>query len=133
MISGLRRGTAVAVVLAAGSVVAAEELAARVEKADAAAKANAATAPGRDWIRRHSASSAKLLMPTLSKCLPDEGDTPTVFAIYVRLSQKGRVVEVVTELDEGLSACLTSGSGATQFPAPPRDGYWIQLNMAADL
>jgi hypothetical protein len=134
MVPGARRGIAVvAALLAAGAVVAAEDLAARVERAEAAAKANAATTQGREWIRRNSASSAKLLMPTLNKCLPDDGDIPTVFAIYVRLSQKGRVVEAVTELDEDLGACLTSGSAATQFPAPPRDGYWIQLNMAADL
>jgi hypothetical protein len=134
MVWGVRRGTAVvAVALAAGVVVAAEDLAARVEKAEAAAKANAASAAGREWNRRHSAASAKLLMPTLDKCLPEDGDIPTVFAVYVRLSGKGRVQEAVTELDVDLSSCLTAGAAATVFPAPPRDGYWIQLNMAADL
>lgn len=137
MVSGARRGRAVAVALvllaAAAGVVAAEDLEARVEKAEAAAKANAATTEGREWIRRNSAASAKLLMPVLDKCLPEDGDIPTVFAVYVRLSDKGRVQEALTELDADLGACLTSGAAATKFAAPPRDGYWIQLNMAADL
>ncbi len=137
MVSGARRGLAFAVALGclavSAGVVAAEDLEAQVGKAEAAAKANAATTEGREWIRRNSAASAKLLMPVLHKCLPEDGDIPTVFAVYVRLSEKGRVQEALTELDADLGACLTSGAAATKFAAPPRDGYWIQLNMAADL
>ena len=120
--------------VAAGPALAQESLAARARKAQEAAKANAASPQGRAWLKSHSAAVDQLLIPVLNACLPKpEGDIPTVFSIYVRLSRKGSANEIVTELDAKLAKCMTEEARATPFPAAPRDDYWIQVNMAADL
>jgi hypothetical protein len=53
--------------------------------------------------------------------------------VFVRLSRKGRVLEVLTDLDPSLGACMTAGAREVQLPEPPRDDYWVQVNLAASL
>jgi hypothetical protein len=132
---GVRRVVLVGVVcLATGQALAQEDLAARVKKAQDAARANAASPQGREWKARHSSATDRLMIPLLNRCLPDPpGDVPTVFSVFVRLSQKGRVREVVTDLDAKLGTCMTAAAGETPFPEAPREDYWIQVNMAAPL
>ena len=132
---GIGRVVLVGVVwLAAGPALAQEDLAARVKKAQDAANANAATPQGREWKQRNSPATGRLMIPVLNQCLPDPpGDIPTVFSVFARLSQKGRVKEVVTELDAKLGTCMTAAAAAIPFPEAPRDDYWIQVNMAAPL
>ncbi len=132
---GVRRGVVLGcVLLGAVRVPAQEGLAARVEKAQAAALANAASAEGRDWTQRHSAATDRLMVPLLNQCLPDPpGDIPTVFSVYVRLSPAGQAREVLTELDASLGKCMTAAARQLKFPAAPREDYWIQVNMAAPL
>jgi hypothetical protein len=120
--------------LAARPALAQDDLAARVKKAQDAARANAASPQGREWAQRHSSATGRLLIPVLNRCLPEPaGDIPTVFSVYVRLSQAGRVREVVTELDAALGKCMTTAAREMPFPEAPRDDYWIQVNMAAPL
>jgi hypothetical protein len=131
----IRRGVVVALVwFTAAETRGLEDLAARVAKARQAARANAASASGREWMHRHSDAASRLMIPILNGCVPEPGaDIPTAFSLFLRLSEKGRVREVVTELDAGLGTCMTAAAGETQLPEPPRDDYWIQLNMATDL
>ena len=135
MSRGVRRGAMLAFAwLAAGQALAQEDLAARVKKAQDAARANAASPQGREWMQRNSSATDRLMIPLLNRCLPDPpGDIPTVFSVYVRLSQAGRVREVVTELDASLGKCMTAAAREMPFPEAPRDDYWIQVNMAAPL
>jgi hypothetical protein len=120
--------------LLAGQAFAQEDLAARVRKAQEAARANAASPQGREWMHRHSAATDRLMIPLLNQCLPDPpGDIPTVFSVYVRLSPTGRAHEVVTELDASLGQCMSTAARAMKFPAAPREDWWIQVNMAAPL
>ena len=131
----VRRGVLLGVVLlAARPVLAQDDLAARVKKAQDAARANAASPQGREWAKSHSSATGRLLIPVLNRCLPEPaGDIPTVFSVYVRLSQAGRVREVVTELDAALGKCMTDAAREMPFPEAPREDYWIQVNMAAPL
>jgi hypothetical protein len=39
----------------------------------------------------------------------------------------------VTEIDAELGRCLTKESREVQLPEAPREGFWIQLNLAAML
>lgn len=119
--------------LAAGSALAVEQKGTRVETARWAAGLNARSQAGREWMNQNSATIARLLVPVLNKCVPDTGDELTAFSLYVRLSRKGRVSEVVTDLDVSLGRCITSGAGEVQLPEAPRDDYWIQVNLAASL
>ena len=132
---GVRRGVLLGfVLLAAGHVLAQEDLAARVKKAQDAARANAASPEGREWIKASSPAAGRLMIPVLNRCLPDPpGDIPTVFEVYVRLSRAGRVREIVTELDAALGKCMTTAAREMPFPEAPREDYWIQVNMAAPL
>lgn len=119
--------------LAAGSALAVEQKGTRVETARWAAGLNARSQAGREWMSQNSATMARLLVPVLNKCLPDTGDELTAFSLYVRLSRKGRVQEVITDLDVSLGRCMTSGAGEVRLPDAPRDDYWIQINLAASL
>jgi hypothetical protein len=132
---GVRRGVVLGfALLAAGQALAQEDLAARVKKAQDAARANAASPQGREWMQRNSSATDRLMIPLLNQCLPDPpGDIPTVFSVYVRLSPAGRAREVVTELDASLGKCMTAGAREMKFPEAPREDYWIQVNMAAPL
>ena len=101
-----------------------EDLAARVKKAQDAARANAASPQGREWKQRNSSATGRLLIPVLNRCLPESaGDIPTVFSVYIR-AQAGRVREVVTELDASLGQCMTAAAREMPFPEAPRDDYW---------
>jgi hypothetical protein len=134
MLWSIRRGVLSGVVLLAICPALAQDLDARVKRAEDAARANAASTEGREWAKRHSAATGRLMIPVLNQCLPDPpGDIPTVFSVYVRLSEKGRAREVVTELDAKLASCMTTAAEKMPFPEPPRDDYWIQVNMAAPL
>lgn len=135
MSRGVRRGVLLAfALLAACQALAQEDLAARVKKAQDAARANAASPQGREWMQRNSSAAGRLMIPVLNQCLPEPaGDIPTVFSVFVRLSRVGRVREVVTELDASLGTCMTAAAREMPFPEAPRDDYWIQVNMAAPL
>ena len=131
-----RRGVVLGfVLLAASQAFAQEDLAARVRRADAAARANAATPEGREWLQQYSSLVDRLMIVVLNRCLPDPPDdeTPTMFSVYLRLSRTGRASEIVTELDAALGKCMTTIARNIPFPDAPRDDYWIRLNMAAPL
>ena len=130
-----RRSAVVAGValLVAGGAFAAEEKPTRVETARWAAGLNAASGSGREWMQRHSSMVGRLMVPVLNRCLPEAGDEVTAFSVFLRLSRKGQVREVVTEVDVSLGVCMTAGAHDVQLPEPPRDDYWIQLNLAAAL
>jgi len=132
---GVRRGVLLGfALLAAGHVLAQEDLAERVKKAHEAARANAASPEGRELIKGNSPAAGRLMIPVLNRCLPDPpGDIPTVFEVYVLLSRAGRVREIVTELDAALGKCMTTAARDMPFPEAPREDYWIQVNMAAPL
>jgi hypothetical protein len=132
---GCRRIVAGAVAwLAACQVFAQDDLAARVKKAQDAARANAASREGREWKQRSSSATGRLLIPVLNQCLPEtDGDNPSVFSVYVRLSKAGRALEVITDLDDSVGKCMSAAARELPFPAAPRDDYWVQVNMAAPL
>jgi hypothetical protein len=131
----VRRAAALAVaVLAAADSALAQDLAARVKSADAAAKANEATPEGRAWKKSHLHAIDRLMILYLNRCLPEPpGDIPTLFSVYVRLGKDGKAREIVTELDDGVGKCMTTAAREAPFPEPPRDDYWVQVNMAAPL
>lgn len=131
-----RRGVVLGLaLLAAGLASAQEDHAARVRKAEAAARANAATPAGRQWIERNLFATDRLMMLVLNRCLPEapDDDIPQGFAVFVRLSRAGRAQEIVTELDAEIGKCMTTAAKDLPFPEAPREDYWIAVNMAAPL
>lgn len=112
----------------------AQENGTRLETARWAAELNAKSESGREWKARNEPTIGKLVTPVLNGCLPEEGDEITAFSVFLRLSRKGRVLEVLTDLDDpSLGTCMTSSSRDLQLPEPPRDDYWVQINLAASL
>jgi hypothetical protein len=129
-----REGLVLAIVFGAASgALVAQEKGTRLETARWAADLNAKSASGRDWNARNVPAIGKLLTPVLNGCLPDDGDEVTAFSVFVRLSRKGRVLEVLTDLDASLGTCMTAGARDVQMPEPPRDDYWLQVNLAASI
>ena len=120
--------------VAASGPAAAQEKGTRLETARWAAELNAKSESGREWKARNEPTIGKLVTPVLNGCLPEEGDEITAFSVFLRLSRKGRVLEVLTDLDDpSLGTCMTSSSRDLQLPEPPRDDYWVQVNLAASL
>jgi hypothetical protein len=119
--------------LAAPGIPGAEEKATSLETARWAADLNAKSESGREWMARNVPAIGKLVTPVLHGCLSDAGDELTAFSVFVRLSRKGRALEVLTDLDASLGACMTAGARELQLPEPPRDDYWVQVNLAASL
>jgi hypothetical protein len=112
----------------------AQETGTRLETAQWAADLNAKSASGRAWNARNVPTIARLVAPILNGCVPEEGDEVTAFSVFVRLSRKGRVLEVLTDLDDpSLGVCMTNGARPLQMPEAPRDDYWVQVNLAAGL
>jgi hypothetical protein len=120
--------------LAAGQALAQEDLAARVQKAQDAVRANLESPGGREWMQRNRFATDRLMILLLNRCLPEPaGDIPTTFSVYLRLSKTGRASEILTELDAVLGKCMTDAGRELPFPEAPRDDYWIEVNMAAPL
>ena len=106
----------------------------RIKQAHDLALAHSAWPQGRSWLTANKAKAGQLLIPVLNRCLPESSDDEiTGFSIYLRLSQKGRILEVVTDLDAALGRCMTKEAGQVQLPETPREDFWIQLNLAAGL
>jgi len=137
MTRGLRPGMAVGVVI--GSLLAsvgllAEDASPRLKLAQDLARAHAASAPGKAWLARNHAKAGELLVPVLQKCVEDDDDGElTSFSTYLRLSQKGKVLEIVTEIDAELDRCMTREAKDVQLAPAPREDFWIQVNLATML
>lgn len=129
----LRRGVLPGLwVLAASVAVAAPPT--PLKQAHDLALAHAAWPQGRSWLTVNKAKAGQLVIPILNRCLPKSPeDEVTAFSIYLRLSQKGKVLEVVTDIDAALGRCMTNEAAEVQLPAAPRQDFWIQVNVAAGL
>jgi len=122
-----------AVLLMLGSVAAAAP-SKRLKLAQDLARAHAAWEPGRAWLTENLSKAGQVLIPVLNRCVPDSPDGElTAFSVYLRLSQKGRILEVVSDVDVELDRCMTRESRETQLPEAPREDFWIQANLAASL
>ena len=106
----------------------------RVKLAQDLARAHAAWPQGRDWLAENLSKTGQLLIPVLNRCVPDSPDGElTAFSVYLRLSQKGKILEIVTDIDAELGRCMTRESREVQLPQAPREDFWIQVNLAAPL
>lgn len=128
----LRKGVLLGLAMLAAVAVA--EKPTRVKLAQDLARAHAAWPQGRDWLTENLSKTGQLVIPVLSRCVPDSPDGElTAFSVYLRLSQKGKILEVVTDIDAELGRCMTRESREVQLPEAPREDFWIQVNLAAPL
>jgi hypothetical protein len=134
MRNGWRWPVILGLAFGAASGALAQEKGTRFETARWAADLNAKSESGREWAARNVPAIGRLVTPVLNGCVPEDADEVTAFSVFLRLSRKGRVVEVLTDLDDpSLGACLTTGARELKVPEPPRDDYWVQVNLAASL
>jgi hypothetical protein len=106
----------------------------RLKLAEDLARAHSVLPQGREWLNRHRTTAGKLMIPILQRCVEEPGEPELMaFSLFVRLSQKGKVLEVVTDLDAALGRCMTREAKDVKLPDTPREGFWIQLNLAAPL
>jgi len=107
---------------------------ARLKLAQDLARAHAAWPPGRAWLDQNLSKASQRLIPVLNRCVPDVEDGElTAFSVYLRLSQKGKILEVVADVDAELGRCMTRESAAVPLAEAPREDFWIQVNLAAML
>lgn len=128
---GVGRVLALLLVLASAAAAQAPP---RLKLAQDLARAHSVWQPGRDWLEQHRAKADKLVVPVLNRCVPDDPDGElTAFTVYLRLSKTGEIREIVADIDDQLGRCMTTGAREVRLPAPPREDFWIQLNLAATL
>ena len=128
----LRKGVLLGLAMLASVAVA--EQPTRVKLAQDLARAHAAWPQGRDWLTENRSKTGQLVITVLNRCVPDSPDGElTAFSVYLRLSQKGKILEVVTDIDAELGRCMTRESREVQLPEAPREDFWIQVNLAAPL
>ena len=129
----LRQGVLLDVLVLAASVAVAAPPTV-LKTAHDLAVAHAAWPQGRSWLDANKTKAGQLVIPVLNRCLPKSPeDELTAFSIYLRLSQKGKILEVVTDLDAALGRCMTNEAREVQLPEAPREDFWIQVNLAAGL
>ena len=129
----LRQGVLLGVSIVAASVAVAAPPT-PLKAAHDLAVAHAAWPQGRAWLDANKSKAGDLVVPILNRCLPKSPeDELTAFSLYLRLSQKGRILEVVTDLDVALGRCMTGEAREVQLPEAPRENFWIQVNLAAGL
>jgi hypothetical protein len=133
--SGVLAGLLAPALMASGLASAQEEpLLPRVKLAQDLSRAHAASAAGKEWLARNHAKAAQRMVPVLQRCVEDVEDGELMsFSTYLRLSQKGKVLEIVTELDPQLGRCMTDEAKGVQLPQAPREDFWFQVNLAAIL
>ena len=106
----------------------------RLKTAQDLARAQAAWPPGHEWLTRNLTETGQLLIPVLSRCLPDTAeDEVTAFSVYLHLSRRGTILEVVTDISAELGRCMTREAREVDLPEGPRDDFWVQVNLAAGL
>jgi len=107
---------------------------ARLKLAQDLARAHAVSPAGKQWLAKNHAKAGELMIPVLQKCVEDsdEGEL-TSFSTYLRLSQKGKVLEIVTEIDAELDRCMTREAKDVQLAPAPREDFWVQVNLATML
>ena len=107
---------------------------ARLKLAQDLARAHAVSPAGKQWLAKNHAKAGELMIPVLQRCVEDsdEGEL-TSFSTYLRLSQKGRVLEIVTEIDAELDRCMSREAKDVQLAPAPREDFWIQVNLATML
>lgn len=132
MRGALRKGGLLGLAMLASVAVA--EPPTRVKVAQDLARAHAAWPQGRDWLTGNLSKAGQLVIPVLNRCVPDSPDGElTAFSIYLRLSQTGKILEIVTDIDAELGRCMSRESRGIQLPEAPREDFWIQVNLAAPL
>ena len=134
-----RRGAIVGVLLSATFATFAfaqspSQPSARLKLAQDLARAHAVSPAGKQWLAKNHAKAGELMVPVLQKCVEDsdEGEL-TSFSTYLRLSQKGKVLEIVTEIDAELDRCMSREAKDVQLAPAPREDFWIQVNLATML
>jgi hypothetical protein len=134
MRGALRNGVLFGLAMVASAATA--EPPARIKLAQDLARAHAAWPQGRGWLTENLSKTGQLVIPVLNRCVPDSPDGElTAFSIYLRLSQKGRILDVVADIERGeeLGRCMTREAREVQLPEAPREDFWIQVNLAAPL
>jgi hypothetical protein len=74
-------------------------------------------------MARNVPTIGRLVTPILNGCLPEDGEEVTAFSVFVRLSRKNRVLEMLTNLDPSLKTCMTAKTHELQLPEPPQNDY----------
>jgi hypothetical protein len=98
--------------------------------AEAAAKANAATADGQKFADSIGAKFGREQGRTVQECAkqskpPDVSD----FDVFVRLDGTGAVDQTVVKPPTTLAKCVGDKMLGWKTLAPPRDGYWVKVGV----
>jgi predicted TIM-barrel fold metal-dependent hydrolase len=116
-----------AVALAAATLVLAGALRAdQFEEALAAARANLATADGRDYDRRVGARFEERQKEALAECAANARPEDLVpFTVAVQMSGAGHADQVLLRPPTPVAICLRWSIRETAYPHPPKGSWWV--------
>lgn len=110
--------------------LAGDQAADSLKKAREAVRRDARTREGIDWERQHAPWLGPVLTPLGEQCREDApSGQDKKFTIYLRLSAKGQVVEVLSDSETPYAVCFRDSVARITFPRIPRDGYWFEIVM----
>jgi hypothetical protein len=102
----------------------------RIVAAEAAAKADAATAAGGKYDETVGQAFGKDHGPTIGRCAkaakrPDLSD----FDLFLRVDATGVVEEVLVKPATNISGCVQTKLAGWKVPPPARAGTWVKVSV----
>ncbi len=91
---------------------------------------NAETSEGKTYDTKLGQYLAKNHANTMKKCFDTIKDPITNgFKVVILLSKKGSVLNIALRPETNISKCFSDALISGIFPVPPKDNYWVKINM----
>lgn len=101
------------------------------ETAASAEQANVSTPAGKAFDAAIGEEFASRHVNTMTRCtlrLPAAGLAP--FVVLLRLASDGKVREVLVRPATKVASCLQLAVAKEKYSKPPRDNYWVRIDMS---
>jgi hypothetical protein len=100
------------------------------QSALAKARANVATAEGEKFDMDFGMQFGERYVNTLTRCTEGVAEADLgEFDLLVRLSAQGKPEEILVEPATSVATCLSKDVRKGQFIKPPRESYWVRVEM----
>jgi len=96
----------------------------------ASATANVSTSAGQQYDTDFGARFGERNAHQVARCAADAvGKDRDRFDMLFRVSANGKITELLTKPVTRIAKCLAGKVRTDTYPKPPRDGYWVRIEM----
>ena len=94
---------------------------------------NAETTEGKEYDVQLGSHLEKKYSKTMKMCFDSvKNPNNTGFKIVLLITKNGAVSNLASRPETNISLCLSEVLRKDIFPAPPKDNYWVQINMGIE-